>query len=88
VPLVPYSRVPILLALGSVRDSPVVRDGKVVVGKTMKVNATFDHRFIDGFHASVLSRVVRDWFEHPYERFDNLDQMPAAASKRAAAAAG
>ncbi len=88
VPLVPYSRVPILLALGSVRDSPVVRDGKVVVGKTMKVNATFDHRFIDGFHASVLSRVVRDWFEHPYERFDNLDQMPAAASKSAAAAAG
>jgi pyruvate/2-oxoglutarate dehydrogenase complex dihydrolipoamide acyltransferase (E2) component len=83
-----YSRVPILLALGSVRDSPVVRDGKVVVGKTMKVNATFDHRFIDGFHASVLSRVVRDWFEHPYERFDNLDQMPAAASKSAAAAAG
>jgi pyruvate dehydrogenase E2 component (dihydrolipoamide acetyltransferase) len=88
VPLVPYSRVPILLALGSVRDSPVVRDGKVVVGKTMKVNATFDHRFIDGFHASVLSRVVRDWFEHPYQRFDNLDQMPTAASKSAAAAAG
>src|SRR5712691_3536050 len=88
VPLVPYARVPILLALGNVRDAPVVSDGKLVVGKTMKVNATFDHRFIDGFHASVLSRVVRDWFEHPYQRFDNLDQMPAAASKSAAAAAG
>src|SRR5712691_2256309 len=86
VPLVPYARVPILLALGNVRDAPVVSDGKLVVGKTMKVNATFDHRFIDGFHASVLSRVVRDWFEHPYQRFDTLDQMPAAVSKSAAAA--
>jgi pyruvate/2-oxoglutarate dehydrogenase complex dihydrolipoamide acyltransferase (E2) component len=87
VPLVPYSRVPILLALGNVREVPVVRDGKLAVGKVMKVNATFDHRFIDGFHASVLSRVLRDWFEHPYERFDNLDQMSAAAPSSSAAAA-
>jgi pyruvate dehydrogenase E2 component (dihydrolipoamide acetyltransferase) len=87
VPLVPYSRVPILLALGMVRETPVVRDGKLAVGKTMKVNATFDHRFIDGFHAGVLSRVVHDWFEHPYERFDNLDQISAPAIKSSAAAA-
>src|SRR5204862_3009428 len=87
VPLVPYSRVPILLALGNVRDAAVVRDGKVTVGKIMKVNATFDHRFIDGFHASVLSPVLTDWFEHPYERFDNLDQMTQPASSTTAAAA-
>jgi pyruvate dehydrogenase E2 component (dihydrolipoamide acetyltransferase) len=86
VPLVPYARVPILLALGNVRDAPVVRDGKLGVGKIMKVNATFDHRFIDGFHASVLSRVMRDWFEHPYERFDRLDQMPAATRASSPAA--
>ena len=88
VPLVPYSRVPILLALGNVRDAPVVRDGKVTVGKIMKVNATFDHRFIDGFHASVLSRVLRDWFEHPYERFDNLDKIQAMPPAKSAAATG
>ena len=87
VPLVPYSRVPILLALGNVRDAPVVRDGKLAVGKIMKVNATFDHRFIDGFHASVLSKVLRDWFEHPYERFDNLDQISASAAANSTAAA-
>src|SRR5438874_3920130 len=87
VPLVPYSRVPILLALGNVRDAAVVRDGKLTVGKIMKVNATFAHRFIDGFHASVLSRVVREWFEHPYDRFDNLDQINAMAPASSAAAA-
>jgi hypothetical protein len=53
----------------------------------MKVNATFDHRFIDGFYASVLSRVLREWFEHLYERFDRLDQMPVATRASSPAAA-
>jgi pyruvate dehydrogenase E2 component (dihydrolipoamide acetyltransferase) len=72
VPLVPYSRVPILIATGAVKDVPVVEAGKVVPGKVMRVNATFDHRFIDGFHASVMSRVLREWIEHPYEHFDKI----------------
>ncbi|MBS2026192.1 MAG: 2-oxo acid dehydrogenase subunit E2 [Deltaproteobacteria bacterium] len=73
VPLVPYSRVPILLAVGAVKDVPVVRDGAIVPGKVMKVNATFDHRFIDGFHAAGLSRIFRDWMENPYERFGKIE---------------
>jgi pyruvate dehydrogenase E2 component (dihydrolipoamide acetyltransferase) len=72
VPLVPYSRVPILIATGAVKDVPVVEEGKIVAGKVMRVNATFDHRFIDGFHASVMSRVLREWIEHPYEHFDKI----------------
>jgi pyruvate dehydrogenase E2 component (dihydrolipoamide acetyltransferase) len=69
VPLVPYSRVPILLALGSVRDVPIVENGEVVVRKRMKINATFDHRIIDGYHAAVMSRVIHAWFEHPEKHF-------------------
>ena len=72
VPLVPYSRVPILIATGAVKDVPVVEQGKIVPGKVMRVNATFDHRFIDGFHASVMSRILRQWLEHPYDHFDKL----------------
>ena len=73
VPLVPYSRVPILLAVGAVKDKPVVEDGAVVPGKLMSVNATFDHRLIDGFHAAQMSKILRAWLEHPYEHFDALD---------------
>src|SRR5205823_6151673 len=80
VPLVPYSKVPILLALGAVKEAPVVHEGKVVAAKMMRVNATFDHRIIDGFHASVMSKVFRDWFEHPYQHFDPLDLGTSAAS--------
>ncbi len=72
VPLVPYSRVPILIATGAVKDIPVVEQGKVAVAKIMRVNATFDHRFIDGFHASVMSRVLRQWIEHPFDHFDKI----------------
>jgi len=72
VPLVPYSRVPILLAVGAIKDEPVVEDGKVVPGKIMRINATFDHRFIDGFHAATMSKIVRKWLEDPFEHFDKL----------------
>jgi pyruvate/2-oxoglutarate dehydrogenase complex dihydrolipoamide acyltransferase (E2) component len=72
VPLVPYSRVPILIATGAVKDTPIVDKGEIVSAKIMRVNATFDHRFIDGFHASVMSRVLRQWMEHPFEHFDKI----------------
>jgi pyruvate/2-oxoglutarate dehydrogenase complex dihydrolipoamide acyltransferase (E2) component len=77
VPLVPYSKVPILLATGAVKDRPVVDDGVVKPGKIMALNATFDHRIIDGFHASVMSRVLRAWLERPYEHFDKIEASPA-----------
>jgi hypothetical protein len=73
VPLVPYSRVPILLAVGAVKDKAIVEDGKIVPGKMMSVNATFDHRLIDGFHAASMSKVLRKYLEHPYENFDKLE---------------
>jgi pyruvate dehydrogenase E2 component (dihydrolipoamide acetyltransferase) len=80
VPLVPYSRVPLLVAPGLVRDEAVVRDGKLVPGKRMTVAATFDHRLLDGFHASVLSRTFRTWFERPFEHFDPLPAAAGAAT--------
>ncbi len=80
VPLVPYSRVPILLAAGAVRESPVVQDGRIVVGRTMKVNATFDHRIVDGVHAAIMSKTLRDYFDQPFERFDPLP-APTAATR-------
>ena len=85
VPLVPYSHVPILLAVGAVKEQPVVIDGAVKVAKMMRVNATFDHRFIDGFHAAVMSRVLRKWLEDPYEHFDKLHELPEVAAAPAAA---
>jgi pyruvate/2-oxoglutarate dehydrogenase complex dihydrolipoamide acyltransferase (E2) component len=72
VPLVPYTRVPIFVAPGAVVDEPVVEDGKVIPGKVMRLCASFDHRFIDGLHASVLAKTVRELLENPFEKLDPL----------------
>jgi pyruvate dehydrogenase E2 component (dihydrolipoamide acetyltransferase) len=78
VPLAPYTHVPIFVAPGAVKEVPVVEDGKVVPGKVMNINATFDHRFIDGFHAGVLANTLREMLENPFENFDALPE-PAEA---------
>ena len=92
VPLVPYTRVPIFIAPGAIKDAPVVENGKVVPGKLMNVNASFDHRFIDGFHASILANTLRELLENPFEHFDKLDDaapvLPAADGKSPVSAAG
>jgi pyruvate/2-oxoglutarate dehydrogenase complex dihydrolipoamide acyltransferase (E2) component len=62
-PLVPYSRVPLLLAVGAVRPQPVVVDGQLAVAPQFKICATFDHRFIDGVYAARMARALRRLLE-------------------------
>lgn len=78
VPLVPYTHVPVLLALGAIRESPVARDGRVVVEHTMKLCATFDHRVLDGAHAAAMAKTVRAWLEDPFAHFDLIPLARAA----------
>jgi pyruvate/2-oxoglutarate dehydrogenase complex dihydrolipoamide acyltransferase (E2) component len=64
-PLVPYSRVPLLLALGTAREAPVVRNGALAIAKIARICATFDHRLIDGMHASHMSKTLHKIFAEP-----------------------
>jgi pyruvate/2-oxoglutarate dehydrogenase complex dihydrolipoamide acyltransferase (E2) component len=85
VPLAPYTHVPIFIAPGMVKEEPVVEGDKVVPGKVMNISASFDHRFIDGYHASVLVKTMREMMENPFASFDDLSQLemvdrPAKAS--------
>jgi 2-oxoacid dehydrogenases acyltransferase (catalytic domain) len=84
VPLVPFSRVPILLALGAIRETPVARDGRVTTEHVMKVCATFDHRIIDGSHAAVMARTLRTWIEEPFAHFDELPGRAHGVQRRGA----
>lgn len=64
-PLVPWSRVPMIVTVGRVADEPVVEGDRVVPGKVMRLSATFDHRMIDGLHAAELARTVTEIFADP-----------------------
>jgi len=75
VPLVPYTHVPIFIAPGEVKDVPIVENGLIVPGKVMNVSASFDHRFIDGYHAGVLAKTLRTMLEDPFASFDDLEKL-------------
>jgi hypothetical protein len=68
-PLVPASRVPIVLLVGEVVDRAIVRDGRILAAPAMTVGCTFDHRLIDGYQAGQMARVVKDALHDPYEAF-------------------
>ena len=74
VPLVPYSRVPILLALGAVKEVPAVEDGEIRVVKVMDINATFDHRIMEGAQAARMASVIRAWMEDPEGHFGPIPE--------------
>ncbi|PIW02175.1 MAG: 2-oxo acid dehydrogenase [Deltaproteobacteria bacterium CG_4_9_14_3_um_filter_63_12] len=80
VPLVPYSRVPLLIAMGAVKDDVVIVDGEVKVEKVMKLFATFDHRVLDGTHAAIMAKTLKTCFENPFEFFDSLEGRSTATA--------
>jgi pyruvate/2-oxoglutarate dehydrogenase complex dihydrolipoamide acyltransferase (E2) component len=81
VPLVPYSRVPLLVAVGKVeREALVDEAGQIEIVRTMKVFATFDHRLLDGQHAARMSKTLRAWFEDPWTHFGPIPGEGAATT--------
>ncbi len=64
-PLVPYSRVPLLISMGAVVDKPVVQDGKVVAAPVVRLCVTFDHRLVDGVHAAKMYKTLEAIFRDP-----------------------
>ena len=54
-----------ILAVGSVHEVPVVRDGQVVVGHRMKLTLSADHRALDGAEVATFLQSVRRYLENP-----------------------
>lgn len=68
-PLVPYTRVPILLTVGKIEDRPWVVGKQVVVRPVIRIGVTFDHRFMDGAHAAAMNRRFHECFANPEKWF-------------------
>ncbi|MBC7172534.1 MAG: 2-oxo acid dehydrogenase subunit E2, partial [Polyangiaceae bacterium] len=54
-----------ILAIGAVRDEPVVRHGNVVPGKRLRMTLSADHRVIDGAVGAEFLKVLRELLESP-----------------------
>ena len=54
-----------ILSVGAIIEKPVVRNGQIVVGNTMKVTLACDHRTVDGATGAQFLQTLRTYLENP-----------------------
>ena len=54
-----------ILSVGAIVEKPVVRNGQIVVGNTMKVTLACDHRTVDGATGAAFLETLRRYLENP-----------------------
>lgn len=54
-----------ILSVGAIVQKPVVKDGQIVVGNTMKVTLACDHRTVDGATGAQFLQTLRSYLENP-----------------------
>ena len=64
-----------IIAIGSIIEKPVVNNGKVEVGYTMKSTISADHRSLDGAVAAKLLKEFNDILEDPFQIWLNSLDM-------------
>ena len=54
-----------ILSVGSIVQKPVVKNGQVVVGHTMKLTMACDHRTVDGVTGAKFLETLKGYIENP-----------------------
>jgi len=55
-----------ILSVGAIVQKPIVKDGQIVVGNTMKLSLACDHRVIDGATGAEFLQTLRTYLENPF----------------------
>ena len=54
-----------VMAIGGIRQEPVVKDGEIKVGNRMKVTMSCDHRVVDGVSGAQFLNTFKNYIENP-----------------------
>ena len=54
-----------ILSVGAIVQKPVVREGEIVVGNTMKLTLACDHRTVDGATGAQFLQTLKEFIENP-----------------------
>ena len=54
-----------ILSVGAIVEKPIVRNGQIVVGNTMKVTLACDHRTVDGATGAQFLQTLKLYLENP-----------------------
>ncbi|MBN4084864.1 pyruvate dehydrogenase complex dihydrolipoamide acetyltransferase [Flavobacteriaceae bacterium AH-315-B10] len=54
-----------ILSVGAIVQKPVVKNGQIIVGNTMKLSMACDHRTVDGVTGSLFLQTLQGYIENP-----------------------
>ncbi|GAA0874697.1 pyruvate dehydrogenase complex dihydrolipoamide acetyltransferase [Wandonia haliotis] len=54
-----------IMAVGGIKEVPVVKNGQVVPGNVMKITLSCDHRVVDGATGAAFLQTFKDYMENP-----------------------
>ncbi len=54
-----------ILAVGGIKEIPVVRNGEIMIGSVMKVTLSCDHRVVDGATGAAFLQTLKSLLENP-----------------------
>ncbi len=54
-----------ILSVGTIQEKPVVKNGQIVVGNTMKITLACDHRTVDGATGAQFLQTLKAYLENP-----------------------
>jgi pyruvate dehydrogenase E2 component (dihydrolipoamide acetyltransferase) len=54
-----------ILSVGAIIEKPIVKDGQIIVGNTMKLSLACDHRVVDGATGAQFLQTLRTYLESP-----------------------
>jgi pyruvate dehydrogenase E2 component (dihydrolipoamide acetyltransferase) len=54
-----------ILSVGAIIENPIVKNGDIVVGNTMKLTLACDHRTVDGATGSLFLKTLKEYIENP-----------------------
>ncbi len=54
-----------ILSVGAIVEKPIVKEGQVVIGNTMKLTLACDHRTVDGATGAQFLQTLRQYLENP-----------------------
>lgn len=54
-----------ILSVGAIIEKPVVKNGQIVVGNTMKLSLACDHRTVDGATGAEFLQTLKQYIENP-----------------------
>ena len=55
----------VIVAVSGIKEKPIVRDHQIVIGNTMMVTASCDHRIVEGVVAGRFLRELKRFLENP-----------------------